>query len=291
MSIINNANSGSGLILLPLIERVLQSAQEPLSQDTLLDRYRPDNLPANDNAWGKLKENLSFWCNLGLWPMRDAMLLPLEEDTRPLAHRLLACAIDACREKGVASGNECEPLWRVLSCLLILQQHSFGGQEPLSPTIITNKVHKWLPGETINTNTEKLVREFGRFLGFLELMPNGNYVTDPTRAIQCFLPEIFGDTRTLPAKIFMANMAEVMPMMDGGQFRNSVNDLMQQEKDWIAPEGDNICTSTSVALQRLEISKRIILTTGSDDEDALSLHLPDGKIRRVSQITLREDVQ
>ncbi|EPJ5577691.1 hypothetical protein I5445_08100 [Citrobacter farmeri] len=291
MSIINNANPGSGLILLPLIERVLQSAQEPLSQDTLLDRYRPNNLPANDNAWGKLKENLSFWCSLGLWTMRDAMLLPLEENARPLAHRLLACAIDACREKGVASGNECEPLWRVLSCLLTLQQHSFGGQEPLSPTIITNKVHKWLPGETINTNTEKLVREFGRFLGFLELMPDGNYVTDPTRAIQCFLPEIFGNTRTLPAKIFMANMAEVMPMMDGGQFRNSVHDVMQQEKDWIAPEGGNICTSTSIALQRLEISKRIILTTGSDDEDASSLQLPDGKIRRVSQITLREDAQ
>ncbi len=83
------------------------------------------------------------------------------------------------------------------------------------PTIITNKVHKWLPGETINSNTEKLVREFGRFLGFLELMPDGNYVTDPTRAIQYFLPEIFDDTHTLPAKIFMANMAEVMPMMDG----------------------------------------------------------------------------
>ena len=142
------------------------------------------------------------------------------------------------------------------------------------PTIITNKVHKWLPGETINSNTEKLVREFGRFLGFLELMPDGNYVTDPTRAIQYFLPEIFDDTHTLPAKIFMANMAEVMPMMDGGQYRNSVHDVMQQEKDWIAPEGDNICTSTSVALQRLEISRRIILSIHSDDKDALSLHLP-----------------
>ena len=85
MSIINNANPGSGLILLPLIERVLQSAQEPLSQDTLLARYRPDNLPANDNAWRKLKENLSFWCNLGLWPMLDGKMLPLEAGVRPLA--------------------------------------------------------------------------------------------------------------------------------------------------------------------------------------------------------------
>lgn len=291
MSIINNAGAGSVLVLLPLIERILQSAQEPLSQDTLLARYRPDNLPANDNAWGKFTENLSFWSNQGLWPMRDGMMLPLEENARPLAHRLLACAIDTCREKGIANGNECEPLWRVLSCLLSLQQHSPGAQEPLSPPIITNKVHKWLPSEKVNENTAKLVRDFGRFLGFLELMPDGNYVTDPTRAIQCFLPEIFGNTRTLHAKIFMANMAEVMPMMDGGQFRNSVHDVMQQEKDWISPEGDNICTSTSVALQRLEISKRIILTTGSDDEDALSLHLPDSKIRRISQITLREDVQ
>ncbi|MCZ5620466.1 hypothetical protein OH693_23680 [Escherichia coli] len=66
---------------------------------------------------------------------------------------------------------------------------------------------------------------------------------------------------------------------------------MQQEKDWIAPEGDNICTSTSVALQRLEISRRIILSIHSDDKDALSLHLPGGKIRRVSQITLREDAE
>ncbi|WP_341263316.1 hypothetical protein [Morganella morganii] len=65
MSIINNANPGSGLILLPLIERVLQSAQEPLSQDTLLARYRPDNLPTNDNAWGKLKENLKLLVQSG----------------------------------------------------------------------------------------------------------------------------------------------------------------------------------------------------------------------------------
>ncbi|MBI0552214.1 protein DpdG [Pectobacterium parmentieri] len=288
MSIINNANPGSGLILLPLIERALQSTLVPLSQETLIARYRPNNLPTNDNAWGKLKENLIFWCNLGLWPIHDTMVLPLEENARPLTYRLLACAIDACREKGVANGNECEPLWRVLSCLLSLQQHSLGGQEPLSPTIITNKVHKWLPGETINTNTEKLVREFGRFLGFLELMPDGNYVTDPTRAIQCFLPEIFGDTRTLPAKIFMANMAEIMPMMDGGQFRNAVHVVMQQEKDWIAPDVDNICTSTSVALQRLETSKQIILNTGSDDENVVSLQLPQGKSRRISQITLRE---
>lgn len=110
MSIINNANPGSGLILLPLIERVLQSAQEPLSQDTLLARYRPDNLPANDNAWRKLKENLSFWCNLGLWPMLDGKMLPLEAGVRPLAHRLLICTIDACREKALPVGmiaNHC----------------------------------------------------------------------------------------------------------------------------------------------------------------------------------------
>ncbi|CNK94596.1 protein DpdG [Yersinia frederiksenii] len=288
MSIINNANPGSGLILLPLIERVLQSSQEPLSPDTLIARYRPDNLPANDNAWGKFKENLNYWCNFGLWSMRHGKILPLEGGERPLANRLLACAIDSCRENGVASGNECEPLWRVLSCLLSLTQHSLGGQEPLSPTIITNKVHKWLPGETINTNTEKLVREFGRFLGFLELMPDGNYVTDPTRAIQYFLPEIFGNTHSLPAKIFVANMAEVLPMMDGGQFRKTVHDVMQQQKDWSAPNGDNICTSTSIALQRLETSKQIILNTGSDDENVISLQLPQGKSRRISQITLRE---
>ncbi|MXD28377.1 hypothetical protein FQZ90_27400, partial [Escherichia coli] len=80
----------------------------------------------NYNAWRKLKENLSFWCNLGLWPMLDGKMLPLEAGVRPLAHRLLICTIDACREKGVASGNDCEPLWRVLSCLLSLQQHSVG---------------------------------------------------------------------------------------------------------------------------------------------------------------------
>lgn len=290
MSIINNANPGSSLVLIPLIDRILQNTPIQLSLETVVTRYRPNNLPANDNAWGKIKENLAFWCRLGLWPMNGELLLPLVDEAPPLYHRLLECTIAACKEKGIVEGKECEPLWRVMICLMSLQQHSLGGQEPLLPNVITEKVQKWLPNETINTNVEKLVREFGRYLGFLELGPNGNYFTDPTRAIQCFLPQIFGEQKILSIKAFMANMAEVMPMMDGGEFRVKVQELMSKQ-GWSATEGNNISTSTSLALRRLEISKRILLTTGSDDEASLSLQLPGGEIRPVSQVTLRENAQ
>lgn len=290
MSIINNANPGSSLVLIPLFDRIVQNAPAPLSPEAVVARYRPNNLPANDNAWRKIKENLAFWCRLGLWPMEEEMLLPQSEESRPLYQRVLQCTIATCKEKGIAEGNECEPLWRVLTCLMNLQQHSLGGKEPLTPGIITEKVRKWLPTETINTNTEKLVREYGRYLGFLELTSDQNYYTDPTRAIQCLLPQIFGEQKTLPIKIFMANMAEAMPMMDGGEFRVKVQEIMA-EQGWSAPEGKNISTSTSLALRRLEINQQIQLIVGSDDAASLSLQLPGGEIRPVSQISLRESAQ
>lgn len=290
MSIINNANPGSSLVLIPLFDRIVQNAQAPLSQEAIVARYRPNSLPANDNAWGKIKENLAFWYRLGLWPIEEERILPQPNEDRPLYQRVLQCTIDACKEKGIAEGKECEPLWRVLACLMNLQQHSLGGKEPLAPNIITEKLQLWLPTETVNSNTEKLVREYGRYLGFLELAPDLNYYTDPTRAIKCFLPQIFGEQKVLPIKTFMANMAEVMPMMDGGEFRVKVQEMMA-EKGWSASEGSNISTSTSLALRRLEISQQIQLNVGSDDVASLSLQLPGGETRLVSQVSLRENTQ
>jgi len=290
MSIINNANPGSSLVLIPLFDRIVQNASVPLSLEEIVDRYRPNSLPANDNAWGKVRENLTFWCSLKLWPMEEGMLLPQPEESRPLYQRVLQCTIEACKGKGITEGNECEPLWRVLTCLMSLQQHSLGGKEPLTLGLITEKVQRWVPNETINNNTEKMVREYGRYLGFLELAPNQHYYTDPTRAIQCFLPQIFGEQKNLPIKIFMANMAEVMPMMDGGEFRVKIQEIMA-ERGWSAPEGQNISTSTSLALRRLEISQKIQLITGSDDAASLLLQLPGGEIRPVSQVSIREGAQ
>ncbi|MEG7459165.1 protein DpdG [Serratia marcescens] len=290
MSIINNANPGSSLVLIPLFDRIVQNAQAPLSPEAVVARYRPNNLPANDNAWGKIKENLAFWCRLGLWPMEEGRILPQPNETRPLYQRVLQCTIYACKEKGIAEGKECEPLWRVLTCLMNLQQHSLGGKEPLAPNIITEKLQRWLPTETVNSNTEKLVREYGRYLGFLELAPDQNYYTDPTRAIQCFLPQIFGEQKSLSIKAFLANMAEVMPMMDGGEFRVKMQKIMS-ERNWSAPEGKNISTSTSLALRRLEVSQQITLTTGSDDISSMSLPLPNGTSILVSYVSLRESAQ
>lgn len=287
MSIINNANPGSSLVLLPLFDRIVQSAPAPLSQEAIVARYRPNSLPTNDNAWGKIRENLAFWCRLGLWPMEEERILPQPNETRPLYQRVLQCTIDACKEKGIAEGNECEPLWRVLACLMSLQQHSFMGTEPLSIADVAKNVHKWLPPGTVNSNSEKSPIEYGRYLGFLELAPDQNYYTDPTRAIQGFLPLIFGEQKTLPIKTFMANMAEVMPMMDGGEFRVKVQEMMA-ENGWSASESSNISTSTSLALRRLEISQQIQLIVGSDDAASLSLQLPGGETRPISQISLRE---
>lgn len=290
MSIINNANPGSSLVLIPLFDRIVQNAQAPLSPEAVVARYRPNNLPANDNAWGKIRENLAFWCRLGLWPMEEERILPQPNETRPLYQRVLQCTIDACKEKDISEGNECEPLWRVLTCLLSLQQHCLMGTEPLSISDVAKNVHKWLPTGTVNSNSEKSPIEYGRYLGFLELAPDQNYYTDPTRAIQCFLPLIFGEQKILPIKTFMANMAEVMPMMDGGEFRVKVQEIMS-ERNWSAPEGMNISTSTSLALRRLEIDQKIQLIVGSDDASSLSLQLPNGEIRPVSQVRLRETAQ
>ncbi len=80
-------------------------------------------------------------------------MLPLEAGVRPLAHRLLICTMMLVVKKALPVGmiaNRCG------GTELLVEPSATLGRGPGTsfPTIITNKVHKWLPGETINSNTK-----------------------------------------------------------------------------------------------------------------------------------------
>ncbi len=95
----------------------------------------------------KIKREPELLVQSGTLAVLDGKMLPLEAGVRPLAHRLLSVRLMLVVKKALPVGMIANVVAGIE--LLVEPSATLGrGPEPLSPTIITNKVHKWLPGET-----------------------------------------------------------------------------------------------------------------------------------------------
>lgn len=296
MSIINNAGAGSQIRLLCLIDRVLnRRRQKPIARDDLIEQLRPEVLPDSANGKQRLPRNLDFWIEEGLWKS-DASGISSKYVTAnesDLPARVLRLLIE--NEKGnLLTGLRGEQFLLGITALLLHDQFTFRGNSLLVREKVSPSVGPLLvdsnAGEderrTINDSEDKELLSYGRFLGFLEPLLNG-FILDPTRAITPVLPNVFNHDSHLPMKEFMVRLAECLPMLDGGRYRQEVGPLM----DNIGAghnERHQISKAVSHALIRLETSMVISFESLSDDKDALSLQKPDGSLRQVSSITLRE---
>lgn len=95
MSMVNNANPGSSLVLLNLIDRVLVRKGKSISRVDVLEILRPEFLPKSANAQKRFEWNLDFWLKEGLWLQDDTGMISVPEGAtdRNLAHRVLALII------------------------------------------------------------------------------------------------------------------------------------------------------------------------------------------------------
>lgn len=127
--------------------------------------------------------------------------------------------------------------------------------------------------------------DWGHFLGFI--WPFGeSIVPDPSLALGDCLGEIMDTDETLGISVFMTRAAEVLPVLDGGEYRMSVEAEMAKGA-WHPPAPHQVSTSTSLALQRLERTGRIAILNRDDAIDRRELLLSAGTklcsdVRRVS---------
>lgn len=295
MSIINTAQPGSQIRLLCLIDRVLnRRRQKPIRRDDLIDQLRPEALKATDNGHLRLPRNLDFWIEEGLWKSDESGISSqfITANENDLPARVLRLLIQ--NEKGnLLTGLRGEQCLLTITALLLHDQFTFCGNNLLVRDNVSNLVGPLLVDtkagkdehRTVNESEDKEVLNYGLFLGFLEPFKNG-FILDPTRAITPVLPTLFNHDTRLRIKEFIARLAELLPMLDCGSYRQEVAALMNNIKG--RNERHQISKALSHALIRLESSMTISFESLSDDSEALTIQHPDGTLRQVSLITLRE---
>lgn len=299
MSIINNAHPGSQIRLLYLIDRVLNRRKKltPIPRQELIETCRPVNLPNSENAEKRFAENLKFWIEEGLWKEGGDGITAsdLKGSEGNLPQRTLSLCIKNHAEQNILQGSRIEPFLRTITTLLCQDQLSYQGQQQgrqslETPADIAKAINSRLPSDlSINASNEAYtLKDWGIFLGLLEPLGKG-VITDPTRAIIGVLPELFVENDTLPIRDLITALAEHLPMLDGGEYRQVIEPLME-EKGWQSPSQNRVSASLSHALLRLDVGFQLILDQPSDDSRSMTLLCTDGQERFVGTVRYRGTV-
>jgi len=296
VAITNNAAAGSQIRLLCMIDRVLNRRMgEPISKTALVDLLRPEMLPGSTGARKRLPVEISFWANEGLWKVEEAGLSqqsPLCSE-RDLPSRVLRTLINTEKTVPLLTGTRGQPFLMSVTSVLAQDKYTLRGNEPLTkdavPTAVGPMINDKMAGvgrRNLNTSNEaEPFLDYAYFLGFTEPYLDG-WVMDPTRAIEGVLDNLQLAPAT-PIQQFLDRLAEQLPMLDRGKYRELVEPLIIAE-NWQPLEGRIISASLSQALLRLELTMQLTFNTLSDDPDDWILQNTDGSQRRISTVSLGE---
>lgn len=112
------------------------------------------------------------------------------------------------------------------------------------------------------------------YLGFGR--PGAQVTIDPTEALRDVLPEIFDGQSTLFSVDFVEKAAEILPVLDGGNYRKKMEEILNPSV-WEAPTEGRVSTSLSRAIQRLELEGFIAAEQRSDTEGGIILQGAGGR--------------
>ena len=127
------------------------------------------------------------------------------------------------------------------------------------------------------------------FLGFgwTGRYPNDVFVIDPTAAVRDALPQVFEGSRELRQSVFLTRLAELLPVIDGGEHRTRVEQKIDRSV-WSATESDQVSSSLSRALNRLHECGELVLDERADAEKRSLLGRKSRVVRDVSHIVWKE---
>jgi hypothetical protein len=92
-------------------------------------------------------------------------------------------------------------------------------------------------------------------------------IIDPTDALRHALPIMFGKRITLAADEFLAAVAEAVPVLDQGAYRQLVENKLREHESpdgWLSPPPGQLSTSLSRALLRLTSDGTLQVKKDSD---------------------------
>jgi hypothetical protein len=128
-------------------------------------------------------------------------------------------------------------------------------------------------------------KSWAAFLGFgwTGCYPSDVFVIDPTEAVRDALPQVFEGSGELRQSVFFSRLADVLPVVDGGDYRRRVEQKINPSV-WSPPAEDQASTSLSRALTRLHDSGDVILDERADAEKRSLLGRRRRAVRNVSHV-------
>lgn len=124
--------------------------------------------------------------------------------------------------------------------------------------------------------------------GWTSRVPQSNtFMIDPTQAVEDALPMLFGGREELTQENFLAGLADLLPVVDRGDYRRQVEARLGG--NWRRVEGHEVSPSLSVALQRLEAAGRLRLDLRSDAGLRTLLGREFRPLRQVSHLVMLKE--
>lgn len=110
--------------------------------------------------------------------------------------------------------------------------------------------------------------------GWTPRYPKSKFEPDPTVAIRDCLPDVFASAGTLDAPAMLRQLAERIPVLDGGRYRNMVEERLGEsegEYSWQPLPSGQLSTTLSRALLRLREEGTLTFADKDDSEHRRSL--------------------
>lgn len=274
MSLLNLTNDGLPNVLAMLHAAVLRVGK-PVLRDELLETVAPSSVVDDD---GKMtRQTLNRWTELGLFRQEgDAITV----NERPAGTRIAALELQrftrrvACKcalaEKNNADfwaseSARAADLTRSLAWMMAqdVYRASFSDFEAQEAEQITDPELLLMRNSTRRNG----LQYWAPFLGFSR---HPYAAIDPTVAVRDVLPEILSPGQGMAAAEFVAQVAWLLPVLDGGRYQQEV--LAAVDPNALAPRNPGqLSTALSRALLCLRAGGDIVMAQKSDTGSAITL--------------------
>ena len=294
MSILNRPSDGLFNVLIALTKCLMSQGSMP--RQKLLDLCIPKSLdPKQDMA----TKTLNRWLELGIFESTEDGTVSISEqhksnlNKRRYSLEQLISAVTtqvfsarnnerfwASDENKSADFSRAQS-WMLMQDVYVFQPTSYKEVERLVAEQMVAKEYSVFTNDTRWTGFVA----WSEFLGFGNSCL-GRYTIDPTRVIMPFVLESLSQSPSMPIVEFMDLIAAKIPVLDGGAFRKQVEEKINKSR-WQAPKVNEVSTSLSRALIRLNESNILKLENKADAKEKRLLLGKDGRqLETVSHVRI-----
>lgn len=285
MTLLNTTNDGLPNVLTVVCKAV--ALEGPIETKKLAEICST----REDNSEDQIRKTLLRWTQLGLFSDSDEKVsfsvTAGEKLGRRATPEIVVMKLPSIVRALIFKKENNENFWdskksrasdlnRALAWILAQDIYSFPlNQAQESETVEANQIND--PKKRILQNYTRFngLRMWARFLGFT--WESKETIVDPTQAIKDECIGLFEKGRDYQAGDFIRSLAARIPVLDGGTYRQNVEEILDP-KHWQKPSLEQmLSTSLSRALWRLELAGIIEFDSRADTHSNLVVQRQHGQ--------------